>query len=103
MEYFGLWFIMAIVCAMIAAKKGRSAVGFFFYGLIMWPIALVHALLLEKTAETALLQEVGSGRYPCLFCAEFVRKEARVCPHCRRDLPEDWTLQAIERLRAQER
>ena len=89
MEYFGLWFIMAIVCAMIAAKKGRSAVGFFFYGLIMWPIALVHALLLEKTAETALLQ--------------FVRKEARVCPHCRRDLPEDWTLQAIERLRAQER
>jgi hypothetical protein len=102
MEYLGLWFVIAIVGAVVAGKKGRSAVGFFFYGLIFPLIALIHALLLKPSAETTLLHQVGSGRFPCIFCTEFVHKMARVCPHCQRDLPEDWTLQAIERLRAQE-
>ena len=102
MEYLGLWFVIAIVGAVVAGKKGRSAVGFFFYGLIFPLIALIHALLLKPSAETSVLHQVGSGRFPCLHCAEFVRKEARVCPHCQRDLPEDWASQAIDRLRAQE-
>ena len=102
MEYLGLWFVIAIVGAVVAGKKGRSAVGFFFYGLILPLIALIHALLLKPYAQTSPLHQIGAGRFPCLFCAEFVRKEARVCPHCQRDLPEDWASQAIERLRAQE-
>ena len=102
MEYLGLWFVIAIVGAVVAGKKGRSAVGFFFYGLIFPLIALIHALLLKPSAETSLLHQVGSGRFPCIFCTEFVHKTARVCPHCQRDLPEDWASQAIERIRAQE-
>jgi len=48
------WFVMAIICSMVAAAKRGVLVGliFFFYGLIIWPIALVHALLMH-TNEVA--------------------------------------------------
>ncbi|CAN7333670.1 HIRAN domain-containing protein [Bosea sp. LjRoot90] len=42
---------MAIVTAMVASSRGRSALGFFFYGLLVWPIALTHALLSPKPSE----------------------------------------------------
>lgn len=53
MELVVFWVIMAIVTAMVAASRGRSAAGFFFYGLLVWPIALTHALLSPRPAEKA--------------------------------------------------
>ncbi len=41
---FGL--IGAVIVAMIADHKGRNAMGWFLFGLVLWPIALV-AILLE--------------------------------------------------------
>ena len=52
MEIFiPLWVIMAIVSAMVAASKGRSFVLFLLYGLLLWPIALTHAIILRRPAE----------------------------------------------------
>ncbi|MBU3887122.1 hypothetical protein [Methylosinus sp. KRF6] len=46
------WLFMAIICAMIAgSKKGFFvALLFLIYGLIIWPIAFVHALLLRSSS-----------------------------------------------------
>jgi hypothetical protein len=54
MELFFLWMLMAVVVAMVAKSKGRSAIAWFFYGFLIWPIALVHALLLRQ----------AEGRFP---------------------------------------
>jgi hypothetical protein len=48
MEWLIFWAIMAGVVAMVANSKGRSAALWFGYGLLIWPIALTHALLLKR-------------------------------------------------------
>jgi hypothetical protein len=45
--------IFGAIVAMLAKSKGRSATGWFFYGFLLFPIALVHALLLRQ-AEGSL-------------------------------------------------
>ena len=69
--------IMAVIVAIIANSRGRNAGGWFVYGLLIWPIALVHVLVAER-----------EGRAPCPYCAERVKVEASVCPYCQRDLPQ---------------
>ena len=94
MEWLFIWpisaFMIAIV-AMIAHGKGYSALGWVLYGLLIWPIALVHILIKPdlKAAQQAVARE-RAGRSPCPFCAEPVKRQAKVCPHCQRDLPEGW-------------
>lgn len=49
-----LWLVCAVLSAMIASRKGRSAVGWFFIGLltgILGPI--IVACLPDATAEPA--------------------------------------------------
>lgn len=50
-ELIVFWVMMAIVTAMVAGSRGRSPIGFFFYGLLLWPVALTHALVSPKRAE----------------------------------------------------
>ena len=47
MELFIFWVIMAVIAGMIASSKGSSFFAFFLYGLLLWPIAIVHALLMR--------------------------------------------------------
>ena len=86
MELLLFWVVLGIVVALIANSKGRNAGGWFIYGLIIWPVALVHILLSSKTAEARIQDAKAEGRVPCPQCAELIKKEARVCPFCRRDL-----------------
>lgn len=45
MELLIFWVIMAVIVGMIASSKGRNPVAWGFYGLLIWPIALVHIVL----------------------------------------------------------
>ncbi len=58
------WVVMAIVCAMVAASKKGTGVGFFFfiYGLFLWPIALTHALLMKPRPEPVRADGVINGK-----------------------------------------
>ncbi len=64
MEYVILWFIMAVICGMVAASKKGAGIGFLFflYGLILWPIALVHALLIRAHVEPVRAEGVIGGK-----------------------------------------
>jgi hypothetical protein len=44
---------------------------------------------------------VGPEKLKCPFCAEWIRYEARVCPHCQRDVEEHVATQRGERERSQ--
>lgn len=48
MELLFFWVVMAVIAGMIASSKGSSFFGFFLYGLLIWPIAIVHALLMRS-------------------------------------------------------
>jgi hypothetical protein len=75
MELLLLAMVLGVVPAMIASKKGGNGFLWWIYGTALFVIALVHALLMEDRT-----------RRSCPFCAERIKQEAKVCPHCQRDL-----------------
>ena len=83
------WLAFAILGAVIAGAKGRSAVGFFFLGLLLSPLLSIIAALIVKPNQKVLEREAlwkGESR-KCPFCAELIRSEATVCRYCSRELP----------------
>lgn len=74
-----IWVICGIAAMAVYQRKGRSGVTGFLGGFLLGPIGLILAIL------------SGNNLPKCPFCAERIQKEAKVCPHCQRDLPEDWS------------
>lgn len=80
MEYLLFWLLFGVTAAIIANSKGRCAFGWFCFGALFGPFSLMVAALPSlksphgsPTPETHVI---------CPDCAEFIRKEARVCKHC---------------------
>ena len=81
----GLLIVMAVIPAYIAKSKGHSFGLFLFYGLMLGPIAIIHALVMKGETGTAQSEQ---GSKKCPYCAERIQQEAIVCKHCGRDLLE---------------
>ena len=86
MGMLGFWLIMGIVVAILAASKGRGWPLWLLYGFVIWPVALVHALVMAPTPEAREERARRQGLVKCPHCAEMIEPDARVCPHCQRDL-----------------
>ena len=93
-----VWIIIGIAIALIARSKGRSGIGWSIYAFVVWPIALVHILVLSRTSESEMKRASAQGRRPCPHCAEYIKQEARVCPYCRKEVGGGNTRSSPERL-----
>jgi ribosomal protein L37AE/L43A len=84
----GLWAALALIPAYVARSKGRSFGGFWLYGFILWPVAIIHAVIMkaERGSEHAEQWQNVNAYRQCPFCAETIRREAIVCKHCGRDI-----------------
>ena len=83
MGYFILWVALSLVAAVIAAKKGRSGIGFFALALFLSPLVGILAAAVARTGEEGL---VARGEVKkCPYCAEFIKVEASVCRFCQRE------------------
>lgn len=84
-----MWFcfllpILAIIPAMIAKNKGHDAAVFYFYGLLLFIVALPHALMLTpKQSELAK----RPGMKSCPACLSAIPAAATRCAHCQSDQP----------------
>jgi len=63
------------IVAIIANSKGRSSVNWFVYGGLLFPIALVHIIVLSEEAAVGTVKA-------CPECAETVKAEAKICRFC---------------------
>jgi rRNA maturation endonuclease Nob1 len=49
------------------------------YGHLLFIVAFPHALLLRETENSLINRGILKN---CPYCAEVVKKEAKVCKHC---------------------
>ena len=84
--WIGLWLFMALIIAIVANTKGRSASRWAIYGLLLPPIAMMHILRSPPAAAAKRERLHREGCAPCPHCAEMIPAEVRICPSCRRDI-----------------
>lgn len=68
------WMICAIIAAAIGNTKGEAGLGCLF-GFLLGPIGILIMVL------------SAGDRVPCPFCKEMMKRDARLCPHCRSAIP----------------
>ena len=82
MELLIVAVLIGLIPAAIAKGKGRSFGLWWFYGAMIFIVALPHALIM-KPDDTALEhQRISGGEKKCLQCAELIKQDARVCRYC---------------------
>lgn len=84
MEILIIGTLIGLLPAAIAQSKGRSFVAWWIYGALLFIVALPHALIMKADEKSIEQKKVAGGeRIRCPHCAELIRPEAKVCPHCR--------------------
>lgn len=63
--------VIALLPASIAYRRQRSFVTWWFFGLLIWPVALAISLTLPRSL--------------CPHCRARINPGATVCAHCGRD------------------
>lgn len=88
--YVGFYFLFCGIAGAIASKKGRRAVTYFLLSILVTPLIGILLALVARPDVRAIEQErIASGQdRRCPFCAEVVKREAKVCRFCGKDLPE---------------
>ena len=78
----GIWVCLGVITGVIADSKGRSFIGWFFFGMALFIVALPCVLLARPSQKSLDTQALAAGGRKCPACAEIVRREARVCRFC---------------------
>lgn len=67
-------FGMGLLPAFMASQKGRRFVVWWAYGAVLFPVAIIHALLIGRNFRT--------GTKNCGYCRMSVSVNATHCPRC---------------------
>ena len=78
--------IIGCIPARIAQSKGKSFLAWWFYGALLFIIALPHSLLMKPEQKVIDQKKLKEGMKKCPHCAEIVKGEAKVCRYCNNKL-----------------
>ena len=74
--FVALWIACSIGAAVIASSKKRNVLLWLLLGLLFGPLGLLTVGLMSRS------EEPGDDERKCPYCAEVIKKQARVCKHC---------------------
>jgi RNA polymerase subunit RPABC4/transcription elongation factor Spt4 len=91
------WLALCIITAVFASKKGRSAIGFFCLSFFLSPlVGLIAVAVVSPNMKAVEGKQISSGSTKkCPYCAELIKREAKICRYCQKDLPVEDTEDVI--------
>jgi hypothetical protein len=84
MEVFKIAIIIGLIPAIIARNKGKNFMLWWFYGAMLFIVALTHSLLIKPANQNVEQKPASERMKKCSYCAEFIKPEAKVCQYCGR-------------------
>lgn len=95
-----LWWLVAwlaifvapsLIPVAIARSKGRSGLGLFILSCLLTPLLPIVIACIMAPSESGKDRRRLSqgGMKTCPFCSEVIKRQARVCLFCKRDLPDE--------------
>ncbi len=83
-EFIVVWILCAALAEGIAMSKGRSGCMWTIVGGLLGPLGVIAAAAMPVKQDVLDERAVRRGILRrCPFCAEAIKKEAVICPHCR--------------------
>jgi hypothetical protein len=86
MDIFVVAILLGLIPAIIAQQKGRRFIVFWIYGALVFIIALPHALLMNPTAKASGNNTLAQNVKKCIYCAQIIKVESKVCLYCSWDV-----------------